>query len=274
MRKINISNVIKSIRNTTIEHSPEILIGVGIAGMVSTTIMAVKATPKALDLIERRKKQLNNEAMLIAKNQGDEVFSQVTKLEILELIKTTWKCYVPAMITCSISIACIIGANTVNSKRNAALATAYTLSESTLKEYQKKVVETIGEKKEQVVRDAVAKERVEKNPPKNNEVIITRNGDTLCLDSVSGRYFKSDIDKLKKSENILNRRLIDEMYISLNEFYYEIGLPAVKIGDDIGWNVDNGLISLNFSSQLSEDDTPCLVIDYSIAPRYEYRSLL
>ena len=53
----------------------------------------------------------------------------------------------------------------------------------------------------------------------------------------------------------------DEMYISLNEFYYAIGLDGIKVGEDLGWNIDTGYIELDFSSQLAKDDTPCLVID-------------
>lgn len=143
-----------------------------------------------------------------------------------------------------------------------------------MRDYQKKVVETIGEKKEQTVRDAVAKERLEKNPVENKEVIVTAKGDTLCFDAVSGRYFKSDIDKLKKAENELNRQMRDEMYISLNDFYYEVGLEPIKLGDDLGWNIDNGYIDLRFSSQLATDGTPCLVIDYGYGPRYDFRNLM
>lgn len=105
-------------------------------------------------------------------------------------------------------------------------------------------------------------------------MFITEKGNTLCYDVVSGRYFRSDIDKIKKAENELNHRMISEMYISLNEFYYEVGLPRTSIGDELGWNIDGGLIGLEFSSQLAEDGTPCLVIDYGIAPRYEYEKLM
>lgn len=183
-----------------------------------------------------------------------------------------WICYIPAAVTGTVSIACLIGANSVNARRNAALATAYTLSESALKEYQEKVIETIGEKKEQAVRDALAKDKLEQNPVTNREVIITERGDTLCFDVVSGRYFKSDIEKLKKAVNELNRQMRDEMYISLNEFYYEIGLSGIGIGDDLGWNIDNGYIEPSFSSQLSENGTPCLVIGYHVEPRYDFRN--
>lgn len=253
MKKTKLSSISKGIRGVITKHSPEILTGIGIAGMITTTIMAVRATPKALILIEERKEEID-----------------VDKLTPIELIKTTWTCYIPAAITGGLSVICLIGASSVNARRNAALATAYTLSESALKEYQEKVIETIGEKKEKSVRDAIAKDRIDENPVSSREVIITEKGNTLCYDSISGRYFKSDIDKLKKAENELNRRMRDEMYISLNEFYYEIGLNPTSIGDDIGWNIDRGYIELNFSSQLTDDGTPCLVIDYQVTPRYDY----
>lgn len=253
MGKLNLSNIVKSVRTVISKRSPEILTGIGIAGMITTTVMAVRATPKALVLIEDKK-----------------IENDTDKLTLVETIKATWTCYIPAAVTGTLSVACLIGANSVNARRNAALATAYTLSESALKEYQEKVIETIGEKKEQTVRDAIAKDKIDRDPVSSKEVIITEKGNTLCYDSISGRYFKSDIDKLKKVENELNRRMRDEMYISLNEFYYEIGLNPISIGDDLGWNIDHGYIELNFSSQLADEGTPCLVIDYRVAPRYEY----
>lgn len=257
MKKPNLSKFCKYVKSATVKHSPEILTGVGIAGMVTTTVMAVRATPKAMRLLEDEKKRQN-----------------VDKLEPRDIVKTTWKCYIPAAVTGTVSVVCLIGASSVNARRNAALTAAYTLSESTLRDYQKKVIETIGEKKEQTVRDAVAKERLEKNPVENKEVIITAKGETLCFDAVSGRYFKSDIDKLKKAENDLNRQMRDEMYISLNDFYYEVGLDPVELGEDLGWNIDDGYIDLHFSSQLATDGTPCLVIDYGYGPRYDFRKLM
>lgn len=253
MSKLNLSNIAKGIRTAIKKHSPEILTGIGIAGMISTSVLAVRATPKALILIGEKKDE-----------------DGVYKLTPIETIKTVWTCYVPAAVTGCLSVACLIGASSVNVRRNAALATAYTLSESALKEYQEKVIETIGEKKEQSVRDSIAKDRIDQNPVTNREIIITEKGNTLCYDVISGRYFKSDIDKLKKVENELNRQMRDDMYISLNDFYYEIGLNPTSVGDDLGWNIDHGYIELSFSSQLADEGTPCLVIDYKVAPRYEY----
>lgn len=261
MKKTNISNIMKAAKTAAIKHSPEILTGIGIAGMITAAIMAVRATPKALDIVADVK-------------EGHKDKTDDERLVGKEIVKNAAPLYLPATITGAVSIACLIGANSVNARRNAALATAYTLSESALREYQEKVIETIGEKKEQAVRDAVAKDKIEKNPLGNNEVIITRKGDTLCYDTISGRYFKSDIDKIKRIENELNRRLLSEMYISLNEFYYELGLQCTKNGNDLGWNVDNGLMEIRFSAQIAEDNTPCVVLDYDYAPRYDFRNLM
>ena len=254
MKKLNLRKVVKAVSTGFKKRSPEILMGVGIAGMLTTTVLAVKATPKALRLLDERKKEENTD-----------------KLTPVETVKTTWKCYIPAAITGTLSVACLIGSCSVSIRRSAALATAYQLAESTLKDYQDKVIETVGPKKEQAVRDAIAKDKIDKNPVTNTEVIVTGKGETLCYDVLSGRYFKSDIETLRKAANRLSRQLLDEMYVSLNDFYYEIGLKAVQLGDELGWNVDKGLIEVEFSSQLAEDGTPCLVLGYRIAPQYQYR---
>lgn len=273
MSKANISRFFRTVKSSMMKHSPEILVGIGIAGMVTTAVMAVRATPKALKLIEREIDRKNEELLDKAKEKHAEECRPISKLETLDVIRTAWKPYIPAAVTGALSIACLIGASSVNAKRNAALAAAYSLSETALTEYREKVIETVGEKKEQTIRDKIAKERIEKDSVNNTEVIITGKGDTLCYDTVSGRYFKSDIDKIKKAKNELNHNLISEMYISLNEFYAEVGLTPVELGEMLGWNVDDGLIDICFSSQLAEDGTPCLVMQYDVAPRYDYCNL-
>lgn len=271
MSKLSLVKTMKVIQKAATKHSPEILTGIGIAGMIMTTVMAVKVTPKAVKLLDEEKNRKNDELLKEAKSNGQENCRQISKLEPLDVVKTSWKLYVPAVITGSVSIACLIGSNSVSARRSAVLATACSLSEAALSDYKEKVVETVGEKKEQLIRDKVAKSKIEKNPVSNKEVIITEKGDTLCYDAISGRYFKSDIEKIRKAENELNRSLTSDMYISLNEFYYELGLKPTRLGDDLGWNIDDGLIDVSFSSQLADDGTPCLVIDYCVAPRYDYK---
>lgn len=203
MPKQSLASIAKSVRTAMKKHSPEILTGIGIAGMITTTVMAVKATPKALILLEEKKDELDTD-----------------RLEPKDIIKAAWPCYIPAAVVGSISVFCLIGASSTNLRRNAALATAYTLSESTLKEYQEKVVETIGEKKEQSIRDSVSKDKMVKNPVR--EVILTESGgNTICYDVLSGRYFKSDRDKITRVMNELNRQMRDEMYVMLHSLTIE-----------------------------------------------------
>lgn len=260
MSKSSMAALFKNVKMVLSKHSPEILTGLGIAGMITTTILAVSATPKALDLIaEAEDKKIDN-----GHNEA------LTKVEV---VKAAWKPYIPAAITCITSITCLIGASSVHSKRNAALATAYNLSTTALAEYKQKVIETVGEKKEQTIRGKVAEERIQKEPANPSTIIVSGNGNTRCFDTITKRRFISDIETIKRIVNELNRKMINgEDYISLNEFYYELGLDGVSIGDELGWNVARGLIDLDFSAQLDTDGVPCIVIDYMVVPKRGFDS--
>lgn len=256
--KVNVKALIKSAESIIKKRSPEILTGIGIAGMVTSTIFAVKATPKAMMLIEERKLDLDTE--------------DISKIEV---IKTVWPCYVPAVATSVASIACLVGASTINFRRNAALAAAYALSESTLKDYQEKVIETIGDKKSREVRDAIAKDKLEDHPYSGDAIVVTDDNDTLCYEPLSGRYFRSNIDKIKRALNEVNHMLLNEDHISLNDFYLEIGLGETKLGEDLGWRLDtNSLIDIHFSTHLAQNGEPCLVLDFITAPVYDYSRIL
>lgn len=268
MKNLKINELVKTVQSVLAKRSPEILTGIGIAGMITSTVLAVKATPKALSLIEDEKRAQNEHISDDARSNN----TRIIHLKPIEVVKVTWKCYIPTVLTGIASTACLIGASSVNFKRNAALATAYQLSATALTEYKEKVSEVIGERKERDIRDRIAKDKINNDPVGKHEVIVTGNGDTLCYDAYGGRYFKSSIDKIKKAENELNRVMLKDMYVSLNEFYDELGLKHTKLGDDLGWNLDDGFINIEFSSQLSEDGTPCIVINYTVSPNYNYSS--
>lgn len=256
MGKFNLKDMINTSKTFVDKHSPEILTSIGITGMVTSTILAVKATPKALLLIDDKKEEL-----------------EVDELTNREIVEACWRCYIPSAVTGALSIGCLIGASSVNHKRNIMLATAYNLSERTLTEYKHKVVEVLGEEKERKIRDEIARDRVEKRPY-TDAVIVAEKGNTLCYDSLSGRYFKSDPDKIRKAENQLNKKLMSEPYVSLNDFYDLIGLPFTQIGEDLGWVFGGDMVEIEFSTCLSEDDVPCIVLEYSVEPKYGYEKLM
>ena len=265
MNKSKFKGLLKSAKQNLGKHSPQILMGIGIAGMVTSTILAVKATPKALDLIAEAKEVKTAETM-------DEESGRLTPIET---VKAAWKPYVPAIVTGALSVGCLIGANNVSARRMTAVTAAYKLSEAALSEYKDAVIETIGEKKEKQVKEKVAKKQIEKHPmTENTEVYVTGGGNTLCLDALSGRYFRSDIDKIKKAENKLNLQLRNMNYISLNSFYDMIDSPQLKhtdLGDELGWNIDaDGYVDIELTAQIADSGEPCIVLSYNVMPRYDY----
>lgn len=230
-------------------NSPELLVGMSIAGMAAAMISAVRATPKALELIEEN--------------------GAVTPKE---KFKATWKIYLAPTLMFGLSAAAMVGSNSISSKRKATLATACSISEMALREYKNKVVEVIGEEKEKEIRDAVAKEKIDKKPLGNDTVIIG-SGEALCFEPTSGRYFKADAATIKRVGNELNHQILHEMNCSFNEWCDALGIPTVRMGDDIGWNVDDGVIDVYFSTQLTENDVPCLVLNYSVEPHIHFDRL-
>jgi hypothetical protein len=236
------------------KNSPTILTGLSVAGLITTTVMAVKATPRAIELIEDEKARL---------------IGDFTKKDTFAV---AWKCYIPSAIMGVVTIGCIISANSINLRRNAALAGLYSLSERSIKEYQSKVIETIGDKKHRQLKEEVAVERMQKDKVEDHTVINTPYGNTLCYDAMSGRYFKSDIEKIRQVLNKLSRDLLSEHFITLNEIYSDLGLQETKVGEMVGWHVDDGLIDPLFNSQLTPNGEPCLVMDFHSEPRYHHFS--
>lgn len=256
MNKQSIQVTLTNFKVSLEKHQPEILTGIGIAGMISTTIMAVRSTPKALDLLSEIKEE----------HEQDDDKKEMAKDIVIKIAPL----YLPSIVIGAVSISCIIGASSINFKRNAALATAYSLSETALKDYRNKVIETMGDKKDQTIIDHVAKDKIEKNPVIKQQIILTEKGSTLCYDNLSGRYFKSDIDILKKAENEINKMLLVDDAVSLNDFYDLIGLDDIGVGELIGWRMSDGFIELDFSSQLTADGEPCIVMMFNANPIYDY----
>lgn len=244
---MNAPMILKRFSHAIVKNSPKILTGCAVSGVIGTVIFAVKATPKAQIVLEEKRREY----------EGD--------MPWYEQAKAVAPVYIPTLAMGGVTIGCIIGATAIASKRNAVLASLYSASELALKNYQQKVVETIGERKEHEVRASMAKDEMMSNPVSHANVIETGYGGELCYDELSGRYFYSSMDRLRRAENAVNRKIISEMWVSLNEFYSEIGLEPIELGKDVGWNVDS-MISLGFTTQMSDDDRPCIVMQFYNRP--------
>jgi len=252
--KLKPKELVRAITSVARKHSPEILTGIGIAGMAVSVIFAAKATPKALEAIRRREGELKQDP-----------------LPPVEAAKTAAKYYIPSAVSFGLSTACLIGASSTNLRRNAALATAYSLSETALKEYQDKTLDLVGPKKEQQIRTAIDDDKLTKQPVNESQVIFTGKGEALCYDPWTGRYFKHDIEKLRRAVEDLSFAMQSEMYVNLNDFYDLIDLERTEAGDLLGWDVSGGPIRPSFDSHLATDGTPCLVIRFNRPPAYDFR---
>lgn len=258
----NFATIMKTFGRFVSNNSPKILTGMAVAGVISTTVLAVKATPEAIEQIDQAKLRKHDAS-------EDEAFTP------MDMVKAAWACYIPAAAVGTVTIACVIGGSTISSKRNAALMSLYSITETGFREYQEKVISSIGSQKEQKIRDEVAKDRIERDPVTSREVIvIAGGGDVLCYDSISGRYFQSDVESIRRAVNDVNEKIINESYASQNDFYRLLGLPSTQYNDEIGWSTDN-MLNVDFTTVMSDDNRPCISINYRSYPlRGYYNSFL
>lgn len=236
-------------------NSTTLLTVAGVVGVIGTGAMSGTATIKASKVLAEA------EEMYIKGN-----YPKVTRVEA---VKLTWKYYVPTVIVGGLTIASIISSNRINLKKSAAIASALTITDTAFREYRTAVASNVTPKKIEAIKDTVARNAIEQKPSSAEAIIL--NGETLCYDKIAGRYFKSDIEKIRRVINDLNSTMVNgDMYVALNDFYYGLGLPQVSAGDILGWNMDTGIIEPTFSSQLTTDGAPCLVIDFLAEPIANY----
>jgi hypothetical protein len=231
------------------DNSPTILTAIGVTGTIATAVLSGRASFKAAEILERDRQT--------ATLEYEQSFRRCVEL--------TWFLYIPAVGTGFMTVAAIIMANRIGMRRAAAIAAAYSLSERAFSEYRTKVIDKVGEKAEQRIRDDVAQDSVDRNPVVSKEVIITDGGEVLCHDSITGRYFNSSIEALRKAQNDINAQIFQAMYASLADFYDLVGLPTTDYAYEVGWNTDN-MLELEFSTVLSKDSRPCVSVAYGVYP--------
>lgn len=253
METKTIATATKSLGDVIKRNSPTILTGLGVGGLITTAVMAGKATLKAEQILKQR------EAEELEINPDFCCFSK------RNIIKETWKCYIPTVLMGSATIACMIGANKINLRRNAVLASVYSIAETTLKEYQSKVIETIGEEKEKKIQNSIAQDKI--NNTKPNTLIIKGDGQHLFLDLTSQRYFRSSVDKVEHAINEINARLIDDTWLCLNEVYGYLDLEPTDLGWEVGWDINrDGLVRYTLDTCMAHNNEPCITFKFDKLP--------
>ena len=248
---MHLKQIAKAVEKFTVDNSPLLLTALGAAGTISSAVLAGKASYKAAEIIHEEERHL-----------GEEIPTR-------DKVRLVWPLFIPPLVNATLSVTCIVAANRIGTRRAAAMATAYTITEKAFEEYRDKIVERLGPNKEREARDDIAGDRIRNSPVGRNEVIVTGQGDVLCHDEYTGRYFKSSMQAIRKAENDLNQELLSYGYASLNAFYSKIGLANVPMGEEVGWNSDK-LLDIHVGSHVSDDDVPCLSIEFRVSPIRNY----
>ena len=249
---MNFKPLIRSVERWARKRSPEILVAIGIVSMGSAIVLAVKDTPKAMEIIEQKEEEKQAE------------------LTPVEKVKATAKVYAPSAVAFIVGASCVVGASSIHLHRNAALAAAASLTDATFKSYRESVTEKLGKDVEKEISTDVAAKSMTQHPVDATPVANHPGGDntTWCFDPLSGRYFWSSINTIEKAANLFNKQMRDEVRLSCNEWYDYLGIDHADLGDDSGWDIDrNGYLELSWASKLDDRGNPALVIVYSNPPR-------
>lgn len=243
---MQLSNLLTNGLKLLKSNAPEILTAVGIGGVVTTAYLTHRAATKTAAQLQE--------------------VDPTAKLDKKKTAKLVWKNYIPPVTSGAVTIGCIVAASRGHQHRTAAAIATYSLTQKAFDEYRAKVAEQVGKNKERRIQDDIAQDRVAKDPPRSSEIIMWGYGEVLCCELLTHRYFKSDMESLRRAENMINARINRELYVTLDELYDILDLPNTSQSDKIGWD-SNRLLEFKFTSVLTQDGEPCLAFDYNyIAP--------
>lgn len=242
------------------KHSPEILVVTGVVGVVTSTIIACRATTKASKVLEQAKKDIDqihdceaNEA-LTEQYTPEDAKKDLAVVYLQTGIKIV-KLYAPAVILGTLSIGCILKSNNILSKRNVALTAAYATVDKGFKEYRNRVIERFGEQVDHEIRHNIKSQTIEKK-------VVDENGkekkikETIevagVIDEASNyaRYFDKQTSRccegienydymfLKAQQQFANDRLKAYGRLFLNDVYKDLGIEPTPAGQVVGWVYD------------------------------------
>lgn len=236
-------------------HAPTLLTVAGGVGLFGTMVFAVRAGIKTGRTMESHLAETGEE------------------IDHKQLAKEVWRDYIPAGTLFLATAGCVVGSNIISVRRSAALVGTISIAQNALNEYREKTREIVGNGKEQAIRDGIAEDRVYASENEANSVVILE-GETsvLCYDILTGRYFRSTVEDIRRAQNDVNAECINNNYASLNEFYAAINSPeldSVPLGEMLGFTADN-MLEVVFSTVLSKANKPVLAVDFRKAPIEDY----
>lgn len=258
---MTLKDVAGKVGQTLKKHAPEILTGISVIGLAGTAYLSGRAGYKAglvvmADASARMDMALDDE--------------DVKFMEPKDIVKETWKFYIPAISIGLITTIAVIGSNRISAQRNVALISAAAIGERAFQEYRDKVAETTSKPKERKVQDDVAQDHVSQKKDELDRLVMhVGEGDVLCLETYTGRTFISTAEKIHRAENDANRECIHEGFITLNTFLSHLGLPYTDAGEAVGWNNDHRL-EVKIGGAVHGENRPVLTVGYYLPPSVKF----
>lgn len=217
------------------ENAPAILTAFGAIGVVGTAVLTGKASYEACNVIGEAQYEHNQE----------EKSHDFTNMEKAKLV---WTLYIPAVTTGTVSIAAIVMSHRISSKRIAVLAAAYAMSEDKRKEYEEKIREKFGIKKEGEARDEMAQARVTQDfaDGEPQALFTPMDGLVLIKEEYTRTYFWSTLEKVNQAVNMVNAEMNAETdpkkkFATMDDFYKKLGLENTSMSHAFGWTAEDYL---------------------------------
>lgn len=241
------------------KHSPEILIAAGVVGVVSSAVMACKATTKLSGILEEQKEQKDQINDYVKDHGYTEKYTEEDHKKDLAVVTVqsglkVAKLYAPAVALGTLSLGAILTSNNILRKRNVALAAAYTAVDRSFKEYRGRVIERFGKELDRELRYNIKAKEIEEVVvnPDGTETIekkVVEVADNPNEYSDYARFFDVGNDNwskdpefnlmfLKRQQDYANDKLKEQGYLFLNDVYTMIGIPKTKAGQVVGWVYD------------------------------------
>lgn len=238
---INVTNLFKAGSRLLNDNAPAILTAFGAVGVVTTAVLTGKASYEAAMRIEQAQYEENL----------NEKAHPFTKMEKIQLV---WPLYIGAISSGVLSCGAIVMSHRISSRRAAMLAAAYALNEGKLEEYQDKIKEKFGVKKEKDARDELVQDKVNRDFTSNEVLLGPNDGKVLMREDYTGRFFWGTVEGVKHAVNEINALINTERSVRLSDFYDLLGIDHVSTSDYFGFTSEERL-ELEWSTCTTPDGT-------------------
>lgn len=247
------------------ENATTLLTTGGVVGVVGTGVLAAKAAFGASVDLEAEKIIRYSETL--TPGEPIDTDAPLPELDLTTKLKIAGPHFIPPIIIGGATIAAVIMSHRMSANKIAALAAAYGLAERNLGEYKEKIAEKLTGPKQIAIDDELAQEAVNNTSGSDRLVIVE--GEVLCFDKATGRYFNSTMETIRQAVNTTNAEIFNHGFTTVNFFYDELGLKPTTWSGEVGFDGEN-MLDLVYTTVMAPGNRPCIAIDFKSMPKTDF----